>query len=94
MRKRDGKPEKGGIENLISGLYDKEVVILKADGYHYGVLNGFDGKSFYLEDYCKADKLIDIFDFVSKKKEFDEKEISAEDVVSIGKIPVKIDKKY
>ncbi len=83
--------ENGKIENLVTRLYGEEVVIHTASGYHYGTLQGYDGKRFMLENYHFDKKLIDTFDYVQKALFSSDSVVPAENTISISKIPLKVE---
>ena len=84
--KQTGNPR---TDNLLNRLYGEDVVIRTRDGYHFGRLQGYDGKGFLLGNYLFGRKPMDIFDYSS---EFflgsDETIIPAEGIISISKIPI------
>ena len=51
------------INDLVSRLYGREVVIHDKDGYHYGRLAGYDGKMFQLQQYHSSKRPIDESDY-------------------------------
>lgn len=83
--------ENGKIENLVTRLYGEEVVIHNSSGYHYGTLQGYDGKRFMLENYHFDKKLIDTFDYVQKALFSSDSVVPAENTISISKIPLKVE---
>jgi len=83
--------ENGRIDDLVSRLYGEEVVIHNSSGYHYGTLQGYDGKGFMLENYHFNKKLIDTFDYVQKALFSSDSVVPAENIISISKIPLKVE---
>lgn len=83
------------VDDVISGLYGEEVVIRTKDGFHYGTLKGYDGKSFRLENHHYDNKLMDIFDYFSRASLYGENTVvPAKDSISVSAIPLHIEKKY
>ena len=85
--KQTGDPR---TDNLLNRLYGEDIVIRTKDGYHFGRLQGYDGKGFLLGNYLFGRKPMDIFDYSS---EFFLGEdtiipIPAEGIISISKIPI------
>jgi hypothetical protein len=50
------------LEDWLSKMYEKVVVIHNKGGYHYGRLCGYDGKFLYLEGYYFSKKPMDYFE--------------------------------
>lgn len=87
-RGRGNNRNEGGIDSLVSNLYGEEVVIRTRDGYHFGRLQGYDGKSFMLSNYLFSNKPKDIFDYSTEFFHGDDTVIPAEGIISISKIPI------
>jgi hypothetical protein len=81
-----------GVDDVVSGLYGREVVIRKQDGYYHGILQGYDGKFFYLREYCFSRKPMSIFEY-SPVFSLDDNDavVPAEGVISIAGIPLDVD---
>lgn len=83
--------ENGRIDDLVTHFYGEEVVIHTSSGYHYGTLQGYDGKGFMLENYHFDKRQIDVFDYLQKALFSSDSVVPAEDIVSISKIPLKVE---
>lgn len=77
-----------GRDNVLLGLYDKEVVLETKRGYHNGKLDSYDGNNFHLGGYVFADKPLDVLSY-SKKGSTESEDIPQHEVVSIYKMPIK-----
>jgi hypothetical protein len=84
--------ENSRIDNLVSRLYGEEVVIHTSSGYHYGTLKGYDGKKLMLENYHFDKRQIDVFDYLQKAFFSSDSAVPAGSIISISKIPLKVEK--
>lgn len=77
----------------LSRFYGEEVVIHAPDGYHYGTFYGYDGNGFMLGNYHFENKPIDTFDYAKKSFFSTDSFVPIQNIISISKIPLKVDKK-
>lgn len=84
-------PGDAKINDLLSRFYGEEIVIHTSSGYHYGTLNGYDGKRFLLGNYYFYEKLIDTFDYVHKALFSSDSIVPSENIISISKIPLVVE---
>jgi small nuclear ribonucleoprotein (snRNP)-like protein len=82
--KQTGNPR---TDNLLSRLYGEEIVIHTKDGYHFGRLQGYDGKSFMLGDYLFNDRPMEMMDYETEFFHGGDTIIPTKDIISISKIP-------
>jgi len=76
------------LEDWLSKMYEKDVVIHNNEGYHYGRLCGYDDKFLYLESYQFSKKPMAYFDRLARSAVFGKNAVlRAEDIVSIMEAP-------
>ena len=85
-----------GLEKILGALrknylVGKEVSVYSEDGYHYGVLQGFDKEFVYLDNYVFNEKKLSIFDY-SKRADFEKAMVPREKVKSMSEIPIRVPK--
>ncbi len=78
-------------ESLVSRLYGEEVVIHAAKGYHYGKLNGYDGKNFMLGSYHFDTRKLDTFEYALESFSSDGAVVPSEDFISISEVPLDVE---
>lgn len=78
------KEREDGKDDIISKLYDEQVIVRTKDGYHIGRLAGHDDKFFMLENYQFTDEPLEcISGYPTEKKAI----IPLNSIISISKIP-------
>jgi len=80
------------IDDVVSELYGSEVVIRTPQGFHYGELQSYDGKFFYLKSYCFSRKSMSTFEYGAKSIFSEDAVVPARDIVSVGEIPMVVNK--
>lgn len=76
------------LDAFLAGLHGEEVVIRTRDGYHHGILNGYDGKSFMLDNYLFSKKPLDIFKYSTDSLLNEDGAVPAEGIISFSKMPL------
>lgn len=71
------------LEDWLSKMYEKDVVIRKNDGYHYGRLCGYDGKFLYLDRYYFSKKPMGYFECLTRSFFGKDAMLRAENIISI-----------
>ncbi|GAG18160.1 unnamed protein product, partial [marine sediment metagenome] len=79
------------LDGLLDKMQGSEVVIHTKNGYHYGKLCDYDGKTFYLERYYFNDKLIGKWDYYSASFFNKGSMVPAKDIISISEMPSQVD---
>ncbi len=92
--KSSGGKNTTGLENILGALrknylVGKEVSVYSENGYHYGVLQGFDKEFVYLDNYVFDVKKLSIFDY-SKRADIGKAMVPREKVKSMSEIPVRV----
>ena len=76
-------------DDVLAELYGEEVVVRTKDGYHHGILNGYDGKSFMLGNYLFSKKPLDVFYYSSNSLLSEDGAVPAEGAISLSRMPLK-----
>ena len=71
------------LEDWLSKMYEKDIVIRKNGGYHYGRLCGYDGKFLYLDRYHFSKKPMGYFERLTRSFFGKNAVLRAEDIISI-----------
>jgi hypothetical protein len=70
-------------------LLGKEVSVYTEDGYHYGILQGYDEEFVYLNNYVFDEKKLSVFDY-SGKADFSKAVVPRDKVKYMSEIPTRV----